>query len=71
VSEAKLHRIRDVINEGLLSRSTLYRLVREGRVELVHRGKRMTFLRENGSQIIDRLAREDRESPAAQGQSAA
>ena len=59
-----LHRIRDVINEGLLSRSTLYRLVREGRVELVHRGKRMTFLRETGSQIIDRLAREDRESLA-------
>ena len=57
--EARLYRIRDVIKEGLLSRSTLYRLVREGRVELIRRGKRMTFLHENGSQLIERLARED------------
>jgi hypothetical protein len=71
VPETRLYRIRDVIKEGLLSRSTLYRLVREGRVELIHRGKRMAFLHENGSQLIERLAREDAEERASQGEATA
>jgi hypothetical protein len=54
-----LHRVRDIIRSGPFSKPKFYRLVGEGRIELIHVGKRMSFTKESGNEIALRIARED------------
>lgn len=62
----KLYRACRVYGAGpdsLLSKFTFYRLVGEGRIDLLHLGK-SAYTRESAEEIIARIDREDRERAA-------